>query len=344
VKNIFNSLLRHQSGQGVLAIVLVLVILGVLILGPLLGFMGTGLKEGQMHESKEQEFYAADSGVEDAIHWLTQGKPTDGNWDWTWNGNTGERVSYEINDMTVDVTVESLAEADTYKITSTATSPDGSTTILSILQAITWLEGDQQWDNQNPPPSGDGHVHIDGDLEIAGNTVFTGTLTTTGNATAMNNVNIIGDIAVAGDVSFENNAQLIGTVCSGGDIVVGQSYAIYGLIRFFGEDATITLAEAGAHVEANIWADGNLTIDIMTNGPIIGDICAANGNIDIYLRAPNAEIVGDIYASGTIQTLVAKGTHTGTKYPGYSGPPPFPEPECPVPPEKKADMLSYEVT
>jgi hypothetical protein len=160
----------------------------------------------------------------------------------------------------------------------------------------------------------------------------------------MNNVDIIGEITVAGDVSFENNAELIGTVCCGGDIVVGQSYSINGLIHFLGEDATITLAEAGAHVEANIWADGNLTIDIMTNGPIIGDICAPNGNIDIYLRKPNAIIEGDIYAGGTIQILDTIGTHTGTKYPGYSGPPPFPEPECPTPPEKKADMLSYEVT
>ena len=113
MKIIFDRLARKQSGQGVLAVVLVLVILAALILGPLLGFMGTGLKEGQMHESKVQELYAADSGVEDALNWLIQGKPTDGNWDWTWDGSTGERNSYQINDMTVDVTVEALAEGNT---------------------------------------------------------------------------------------------------------------------------------------------------------------------------------------------------------------------------------------
>jgi hypothetical protein len=133
VKEIVNRLLKNQSGHAVLAIVLVLVILGALILGPLLGFMGTGLKEGQMHESKEQQLYAADSGVEDAASWLIHGKPTDGSWDWTWDGSTGERDSYEINEMAVDVTVESLAEVSTYKVTSTATGPDGSTTILATL-------------------------------------------------------------------------------------------------------------------------------------------------------------------------------------------------------------------
>jgi hypothetical protein len=342
VINTFNRLLRKQSGQGVLAVVLVLVILAALILGPLLGFMGTGLKEGQMHESKAQRLYAADSGLEDAVNWLTHGMPTGGDWHWTWDGSTGERISYEINDMPVDVTVESLVEADTYKITSTATSPDGSTTVLSILWATTWLEGDQVFDSQNPPPSGD--VHIDGDVQLSNNIEFTGNLTVTGDSTSMNNVRIIGNMGIAGNVVFENNAELTGTLCCGGDITLANGCAIYGDIRVRGNDATITLAEAGAYVEANIWADGNLTVDIETNAPIIGDIYAPNGNIDIYLRAPNAEIVGDIYAGGTIQTLVAKGTHTGTKYPAYGGPPPFPEPECPIPPEQKADMLSYEVT
>ncbi len=58
---------KNESGQGALAIVLILVILGALILGPLLAYMGTGLKAGQMHEDKTQKYYAADAGIEDAM-------------------------------------------------------------------------------------------------------------------------------------------------------------------------------------------------------------------------------------------------------------------------------------
>ena len=340
VKNIFSSLLGKQSGHSVLAIVLVLVVLGSLILGPLLGFMGTGLKEGQMHEAKAQRLYAADSGIEDAISWLIHGMPTGGNWHWTWDGNTAEKDSYEINDVTVDVTVESLPEANTYKIMSTATSPDGDTTILAALWAIAWFDDDQEFNNQNPPPPG--VVHVDGDVELSNNVEFTGNLTATGNATSMNNVRIIGNMGITGNVIFENNAELTGTLCCGGDITLGNGCKISGEVRLQGDDATITLTEAGAHVEANIRADGNLSIDIDTNASIIGDICAPDGNIEIYLGKNNAEIVGDIYASGTIN-IWGQGTHDGTEYSNNSTCP-FPEPECPVIPEKGSDILNYEVT
>lgn len=140
MKNIFRSLVRNQSGQGVLAIVLILTILGALIVGPLLAFMGTGLKAGQMHESREQELYAADSGVEDAINWLIHGKPEDGNWGWSWDADneTGQKdFPNPINDRTVSVSVENVTSPSyTYKITSRATSLDGdTTTVVSYLSA-----------------------------------------------------------------------------------------------------------------------------------------------------------------------------------------------------------------
>jgi len=58
---------KNESGQGALAMVLILLMLGAIILTPLLVFMSTGLKAGQVYESKMQEFYAADSGVEDGL-------------------------------------------------------------------------------------------------------------------------------------------------------------------------------------------------------------------------------------------------------------------------------------
>jgi hypothetical protein len=58
---------KGESGQGALAIVIILLMLGAIILTPLLVFMSTGLKAGGVYESKVQEFYAADAGIEDGL-------------------------------------------------------------------------------------------------------------------------------------------------------------------------------------------------------------------------------------------------------------------------------------
>lgn len=66
---------KKESGQ-VLILVLILLLLGGLIIAPLLGFMSTGLKAGQVFEENMDEIYAADAGVEDAIYnIITPGAP-----------------------------------------------------------------------------------------------------------------------------------------------------------------------------------------------------------------------------------------------------------------------------
>ena len=109
---------KNESGQGVLAIVLILLMLGAIILTPLLVFMSTGVKAGQVYESKLQEFYAADAGVEDAIWEINNGTP-------------GEPyfLGEEVNDRNVSVNVTQIKEG-TYKIISTATSDTGGNTII----------------------------------------------------------------------------------------------------------------------------------------------------------------------------------------------------------------------
>jgi len=64
---------KNESGQGALAMVLILLMLGAIILTPLLVFMSTGLKAGQVYESKMQEFYAADAGIEDGLWQIEYG-------------------------------------------------------------------------------------------------------------------------------------------------------------------------------------------------------------------------------------------------------------------------------
>jgi len=117
---------KNESGQGVLAMVLILLMLGAIILTPLLAFMSTGLKAGGVYESKLQEFYAADAGVEDAIWNIT-------------GGNLSMPAYYsleEVNDRNVSVNVTQIKKG-TYKIISTATSDsEGNTTIECYYGAL----------------------------------------------------------------------------------------------------------------------------------------------------------------------------------------------------------------
>jgi hypothetical protein len=108
---------KNESGQGILAIVLLFLMLGAVILTPLLVFMQTGVKSGQVYESKLQEFYAADSGVEAAICEISQ------------NDTALIVPDYSLNDRNVNVTIREIVEGG-YKINSTATSDDGGSTTI----------------------------------------------------------------------------------------------------------------------------------------------------------------------------------------------------------------------
>jgi len=342
------KIIKEQKGQA-LPIVLILLVIGGLLIVPTLNYASTSLKGHEVVESNTLEFYSADSGIEDALHWLIYGKDTGGPWSWDEATGSGVRVAYEINNnRSVGVTVDRLdAMGDNYyKITSTATGPDGSTTVLSTVWAITWFEGDTTFDNQNPPPSGD--VHVEGDVSFSGNIDFTGDLTCSGSVTTMNNATITGKIGAFGDIIMENNSEIHGTLCCGGDITLGNGCVITGEIRVWNDDATISIVEAGAYIEANIWADGNLTLDIQYGSAarieLLGDVYAPNGDIFIYLRKNNSQIQGDIYAGGIIQILDDTGIHTGTLYPDYAGDPPFPEPDCPNAHTDKGGIVTYEIT
>jgi len=72
INTVVNRLRRDETGQAFI-LVLILLLLGGLMIGPLLGFMGTGLKAGQAYEQRMAEVYAADAGIEDAIWKIKNG-------------------------------------------------------------------------------------------------------------------------------------------------------------------------------------------------------------------------------------------------------------------------------
>jgi len=142
---------KNESGQGALAMVLLLLMLGAVILTPLLVFMQTGVKAGQVYESKLQEFYAADSGVEAAIYNISQ-------------NNTAPSVDpYLLNDRDVNVTIEDEG-GGIYKINSTATSGTGGNTTIECYYGALNYSG--LLDNAI---SSNGTVDIKNKVDVTGN-------------------------------------------------------------------------------------------------------------------------------------------------------------------------------
>ena len=322
VKALFDRLARNQRGQGVLAVVLVLVILAALILGPLLGFMGTGLKEGQMHESKAQELYAADSGVEDALNWLIQGKPTGQYWGWDWNETTGEGQKYfpdPINDRTVNVFVEKVASKN-YKITSTATSDDGGgTTVESYVRftgvmfgaAVTVTNGDLYIEDTYI----DGDVLVSGDFSSEDSTVtgiasenqtieFTPLNPEPYKDEALNGTVLEGDQLIDEDTSWDTPVYIEGDL----KIEAGVTLTLNGTVWVEGSIGGLSMFVEGLpdnHTSINgtgnlIAEQGNIRIEYLrietTNMPLLwavhGDIerVETNQYMKVILYAPEGNI------------------------------------------------------
>lgn len=96
--------LTEQSGQGTLALALIMLALGAMIIPSLLIFTGTALRSGQVVESRMHEFYAADAGIEDAVWKIANdGIPDDQlpQWmqgDWDESVYAHDPYEYELDD------------------------------------------------------------------------------------------------------------------------------------------------------------------------------------------------------------------------------------------------------
>ena len=112
-RKIFSCPRGRESGQ-ILILVLILIILGAVILTPLLSFTIGGLKQGQAHDEKKNEFYAADTGIEDATWWIGKDRlsdkfPNDPAYSpYDFSTVWGYRLPEKVNDQTVDVTIANV--------------------------------------------------------------------------------------------------------------------------------------------------------------------------------------------------------------------------------------------
>ncbi|MDR9459612.1 MAG: hypothetical protein RI591_05615 [Dehalococcoidia bacterium] len=131
------SKMAGRKRGNILTLTLLIMAVGAIILGLLFQYLGTSLVLAIKSEERAITYYAADSGVEDAVYWLQQYKKPVDYWAWDEGEQLWARDGYDIGDRTVNVNVENTRN-DIYKITSTAITDEGKgISIESYVRTLT---------------------------------------------------------------------------------------------------------------------------------------------------------------------------------------------------------------
>ena len=172
LKRAIKEINQKQNGQ-VLVLVLIVLALGGIILAPTLNYTASSLKHQQVHETKTLELYSADSGIASALVALS-------------SGNTMV-TPYTLNGRTVSANVTNLGDGN-WLITSTASSPDGSSTTIRT----------------GVSSSGGFDFLLDNAITSYGDVTIKGTVT--GNVTAGGDVDDKGDVdgTITEDYAFSS--------------------------------------------------------------------------------------------------------------------------------------------
>ena len=377
------TLWRNEGGF-ILPIVLVLFALGVLLIAPTLGHGYSSLLAGTATERKAEELHAADSGIEEGLHFLTRSRAESGIYE-SENWATGPWVRsspYVLNDKNVYVTIESYLpeeEDNLYRITSRAEDPEGgSSTVLALVYAVpyvTIIEGDAVFDDDYT-----GDVAVTGDLEIeTANTTITGTVTAEGYLDIGQGAEIIGDVNAGGDITLGQSAVIqCNVLCTAGNLTLGQSGDVLppatdvdAEIHFLSSEGSVLTFANTASITGNIYSEGDLTITMANpQNSIEGDIVVI-GDLIIDMSSLNSKgtITGEIWVTGDVSILLSKdadiyGTlhyYPGQYYPdgsdlatwpvececGDSGdcdPWPAPQLVCPAFPSNAANIQIWELS
>ncbi|MGB5926211.1 MAG: pilus assembly protein PilZ [Dehalococcoidia bacterium] len=132
MKETIKRIIRDEKGRA-MELVLILLTVGGLILTPMLGLMSTGLLAGQVYETKTDELYAADAGVEDAIWKINDqveelpGPPCGGGDPESWSYNMSD-----VNGKSVSVTITYVTNL-TYQVESIATAEGSGTQVEAYV-------------------------------------------------------------------------------------------------------------------------------------------------------------------------------------------------------------------
>lgn len=344
--------MNSQKGQA-LPLALVALAIGMLVVAPFLSQAGSSLIGSRIYEQAIDEQYSADAGVEYAIWQIQSGESE------VPEGEQLELPQFALNSKTVNVTIANEGEW-IYKITSTATSDDGSSTTIEAYVSITvgFFDGDIGLGN-NGEFTGD--VLADGNITLGNNATINGSAYATGDITLNNNAEITGDVIAQGDIGLNNNSEIGGNasvggnlmlsnnskirgdVCAGGNTTLGENAIIYGEVCTSGNVNLWNNAE----IKSDVYITGDIeNITLENNARIEGNIYITGDIVDITL-GNNTRIEGDIYITGSITGELELGNNaeiTGDVYENYTGDYP-PPPECPEMPagEGGTDIQTWEI-
>ena len=272
-------LIRDEKGAA-LVLTLVLLLIGGLIIAPLLGYMGTGLIAGEVHEKRMDELYAADAGVEDAI-WKIQNPGAVEDWppvpcgDLPWEEPF--QYSISVNGGSVEVSIEYLGE-DTYRVTSTVSGAgDSGTTVESYVYY------GSEWRHMLDY----GIIALDGNISITGTSELD-------SYPESNKTNIYAH----GNISIDPNSWVYGNATATGSI--NRPARVTGTAIEYHEPITFVLPNLDAYLaEANKGQliDGDLNVESSrTLGP-----ARITGNLYVASQAV-LTLGGPVWVEGGIVT------------------------------------------
>ena len=178
---LLKKILRNEAGQA-LPMALILLILGGFLIVPMLSLMTTNLTANRQIDRANTEVYAADAGVE-MIIWNLQYNQYDPqeNPDGLKLPEDGQTISVPMETLNGKTVTAELSKpaGEPFKVTSTATSPDGhSTTIVCRANA----QADYSWFFDAAITSAE-DVTIKSGTVVSGDVVYGGELTLQGEIT-----------------------------------------------------------------------------------------------------------------------------------------------------------------
>ena len=267
--------MNREKGQA-LPLALVALAIGMLTIAPFLGHAGSSIIGSRIYEQAISEQYSADAGVEHAIWHLQSGESE------VPEGEELELPQFTLNSQTVNVTLVNQGE-QIYKITSTATSDDGSSTTIEAYVLITVglfdggftiFEGGL---TLNQGEEYTGNVYADGNVELHQEATITGNVYADGNVELDQEATINGNVYAEGDVHLDQGAVINGDVSAGGDVQLDQDAVINGNV-YAGGDVQL---DKDATIDGNVYAGGDVQLD--QGATITGDYPLAYEGCPLFL-------------------------------------------------------------
>jgi len=248
-------MMNSQKGQ-VLPLALVALAIGVLTIAPFLGHAGSSLIGSRIYGQSMSEQYSADAGVEYAIWHLQSGESE------VPEGEELELPQFMLNSQSVNVTIDNQGE-QTYKITSIATSDDGSSTTIEAYVSIilglfdggfTTFEGGL---TLNQGDEYTGNVYAEGDVQLHQDATITGNVYAEGDVWLHQDATINGNVYAEGDVHLDQGAVINGDVCAGENVQLDQDAVINGNVYAVGN---VHLSQ-NATINGDVYAGGDVQLD-----------------------------------------------------------------------------------